>query len=146
MSYSISALIMLTAGLGIPVLASLNATLGQFIGSPVAAVTILLFVAFFTICLILVFTSNFPVERISEAPRHLFLAGLLVVFYMLSVTAIAPQFGVGNAIFFVLLGQLISAALVDHFALFGSTGSPLTLTRTLGLGLMGLGVWMTQQA
>ena len=145
MSYSISALIMLTAGLGIPVLASLNATLGQFIGSPVAAVTILLFVAFFTICLILVFTSNFPVGRIAEAPRHLFLAGLLVVFYMLSVTAIAPQFGVGNAIFFVLLGQLISAALVDHFALFGSTGSPLTLTRTLGLGLMGLGVWMTQQ-
>ena len=146
MSYSISALIMLTAGLGIPVLASLNATLGQFIGSPVAAVTILLFVAFFTICLILVFTSNFPVGRIAEAPRHLFLAGLLVVFYMLSVTAIAPQFGVGNAIFFVLLGQLISAALVDHFALFGSTGSPLTLTRALGLGLMGLGVWMTQQA
>ena len=146
MSYSISALIMLTAGLGIPVLASLNATLGQFIGSPVAAVTILLFVAFFTICLILVFTSNFPVGRIAEAPRHLFLAGLLVVFYMLSVTAIAPQFGVGNAIFFVLLGQLISAALVDHFALFGSTGSPLTLTRTLGLGLMGLGVWITQQA
>ncbi len=146
MSYSISALIMLTAGLGIPVLASLNATLGQFIGSPVAAVTILLFVAFFTIFFILVFTSNFPVGRIAEAPRHLFLAGLLVVFYMLSVTAIAPQFGVGNAIFFVLLGQLISAALVDHFALFGSTGSPLTLTRTLGLGLMGLGVWMTQQA
>ena len=145
MSYSISALIMLIAGLGIPVLASLNATLGKFIGSPVAAVTILLFVAFFTICLILVFTSNFPVGRIAEAPRHLFLAGLLVVFYMLSVTAIAPQFGVGNAIFFVLLGQLISAALVDHFALFGSTGSPLTLTRTLGLGLMGLGVWMTQQ-
>lgn len=146
MSYSISALIMLTAGLGIPVLASLNATLGQFIGSPVAAVTILLFVAFFTICFILVFASNFPVGRIVEAPRHLFLAGLLVVFYMLSVTAIAPQFGVGNAIFFVLLGQLISAALVDHFALFGSTGSPLTLTRTLGLGIMGLGVWMTQQA
>ena len=145
MSYSISALIMLIAGLGIPVLASLNATLGKFIGSPVAAVTILLFVAFFTICLILVFTSNFPVGRIAEAPRHLFLAGLLVVFYMLSVTAIAPQFGVGNAIFFVLLGQLISAALVDHFALFGSTGSPLTLTRALGLGLMGLGVWMTQQ-
>ena len=65
---------------------------------------------------------------------------------MLSITAIAPTFGVGNAIFFVLLGQLISAALVDHFALFGSTGSPLTLTRSLGVGIMGLGVWITQQA
>ncbi|MBT6098326.1 MAG: EamA-like transporter family protein, partial [Marinovum sp.] len=42
MSYSTSALIMLAAGLGIPVLAALNAALGQFLGSPVAAVTVLL--------------------------------------------------------------------------------------------------------
>jgi len=146
MSYSISALVMLAAGLGIPVLASLNAALGQFIGSPVAAVTVLLFVAFFSICIILVFTAHFPVTKLAEAPRHLFLAGLFVVFYMLSVTAIAPSFGVGNAIFFVLLGQLISAAVIDHFALFGSTGSPLTLTRALGVGFMGLGVWITQHA
>ena len=146
MSYSLSALIMLAAGLGIPILASLNAALGQFIYSPVAAVTVLLFVAFCTICIVMLATSNLPLVRLAQAPKHLFLAGLLVVFYMLSITAIAPTFGVGNAIFFVLLGQLISAALVDHFALFGSTGSPLTLTRSLGVGIMGLGVWITQQA
>ena len=52
MSYSFSALIMLAAGLGIPILASLNATLGQFIGSPIFAVVVLLGVAFSTICLI----------------------------------------------------------------------------------------------
>jgi transporter family-2 protein len=54
-------------------------------------------------------------------------------------------FGVGNAIFFVLLGQLISAGLIDHFGVFGATISPLTLTRSLGIALMGLGVWVTQQ-
>ena len=146
MSYSISASIMLAAGLGIPILAALNAALGQFLGSPVAAVTVLLCVAFFTISIILIATSSLPFVRLTEAPRYLFLAGLLMIFYILSITAIAPKFGLGNAVFFVLLGQLISAALVDHFALFGSTGSPLTLTRALGLGVMGLGVWITQQA
>ena len=145
MSYSTSALIMLAAGLGIPVLAALNAALGQFLGSPVAAVTVLLCVAFSATFVILLTTSSFSFAHLAETPRHLFLAGLLVTFYMLSITAIAPHFGVGNAIFFVLLGQLISAAVVDHFALFGASGSPLSLTRSLGLGVMALGVWITQQ-
>ena len=146
MSYSFSASIMLAAGLGIPILASLNAALGQFIGSPVVAVIVLLGVAFLSICLISLTTNNFPMTKLIEAPKHLFVAGFFVVFYMLSVTAIAPHFGIGNAIFFVLLGQLISAAFIDHFALFGSTGSALTLTRAIGLALMSLGVWLTQQS
>ena len=119
--------------------------LGQFLGSPVAAVTVLLCVAFSATFVILLTTSSLSFERLAEAPKHLFLAGLLVTFYILSITAIAPHFGVGNAIFFVLLGQLISAAVVDHFALFGAAGSPLSLTRSLGLGVMALGVWITQQ-
>lgn len=146
MSYSTSALIMLAAGLGIPILAALNAALGQFLGSPVAAVTVLLCVAFCAIFIILLTTSSLSFARLAAAPKHLFLAGLLVTFYILSITAIAPHFGVGNAIFFVLLGQLISAAVVDHFALFGASGSPLSLTRSLGIGVMALGVWITQQA
>ena len=146
MSYSFSASIMLAAGLGIPILASLNSALGQFIGSPIVAVIVLLGVAFLSICLISLTTNNFPMTKLIEAPKHLFIAGFFVVFYMLSVTAIAPHFGIGNAIFFVLLGQLISAAFIDHFALFGSSGSALTLTRATGLALMSLGVWLTQQS
>jgi transporter family-2 protein len=82
----------------------------------------------------------------TTAPKHLFLAGLLVAFYVLSVTWIAPRFGVGNAVFFVLLGQLISAAAIDHFGLFGARISPLTLTRATGIAVMAIGVWITQRA
>jgi transporter family-2 protein len=48
-----------------------------------------------------------------------------VAFYVLSITYIAPTFGVGNAVFFVLLGQLVSAAIIDHFGLFGAQVKPL---------------------
>ena len=65
---------------------------------------------------------------------------------MLTVTWVAPKFGVGNAVFFVLLGQLVSAAAIDHFGLFTAQVSPLTFTRALGIGVMGIGVWITQQA
>ena len=41
MSYSTYAVIMLAAGLGIPVMAALNAALGKIIGNPAGAVVIL---------------------------------------------------------------------------------------------------------
>jgi transporter family-2 protein len=49
-----------------------------------------------------------------------------VAFYVLTITWIAPTFGIGNAVFFVLLGQLVSAALIDHFGLFGAQVTPVS--------------------
>lgn len=140
------ALIMLAAGIGIPILAALNATLGRFLGSPFAAGLILFSVALTVAALITIVTGPGALARATEAPKHLFLAGILVAFYVLSITYIAPSFGVGNAVFFVLIGQLISAAIIDQFGLFGAQISPLTLTRASGLALMGIGVWVTQLA
>ena len=142
---TIYALVMLAAGIGIPVFAALNAALGTRIGSPVAAVVILLTVALLASCAILLFTSPSALRMVPGAPRHLLLGGLLAAFYMLSITFIAPRFGVGNAVFFVLLGQLISAAAIDHFGLFGARVSPLSATRALGILLMGAGVFVTQK-
>jgi transporter family-2 protein len=36
------------------------------------------------------------------------------------MTWVAPKFGVGNAICMVLLGQLISMAIIDHYGLLGA--------------------------
>ena len=139
--------VMLAAGIGIPVLAALNAALGQRLGAPVAAGTILFCAALLCTVVVLLLTGGTThLHKAADAPKHLFLAGVLVAFYVLSITFVAPKFGVGNAVFFVLLGQLISAAAIDHFGLFGAQISPLSLTRAGGIGLMAAGVWLTQQA
>lgn len=140
------ALTMLVAGIGIPILAALNAALGVRMGSPVAAATILFCVALAVTCAALLVSGPSALARAAGAPKHLFLAGALVAFYVLSITFVAPKFGVGNAVFFVLLGQLVSAAAIDHFGLFTAQVSPLNLTRALGIGVMAFGVWITQQA
>lgn len=142
----IYALTMLAAGIGIPLLAALNAALGIRIGSPAAAAMVLFCVALLATSLVTLATGPKALAGVPLAPRHLLLAGLLVAFYVLSITYIAPHFGVGNAVFFVLLGQLISAALIDHFGLFGARVSPLSLTRATGIAVMALGVWITQRA
>ena len=140
------AAIMLLAGIGIPLLAALNAALGQHIGSPAAAATVLFVVAFATAAVAFLVTGAQGLGQVATAPKHLLLAGVLIAFYVLTITYIAPHFGVGNAVFFVLLGQLISAAAIDHFGLFGAQVSPVSLTRAGGIGLMAMGVWLTQQA
>lgn len=139
------ALVMLAAGIGIPILAALNAGLGTRLGSPVAAAAILFIVALLTTLMVLAIKGGPALAAVVTAPRHLFLAGLLVAFYILSITIIAPKFGVGNAVFFVLLGQLISAALIDHFGLFGARVSPLSLSRASGIAMMAAGVFLTQK-
>jgi transporter family-2 protein len=73
------------------------------------------------------------------------LGAVLVVFYILAVTWAAPRIGVGNAIFFVLLGQLIAAAAIDHFGLFGALKTTLTLKRAIGLLVMALGVYLAKK-
>ena len=140
------AIIMLVAGIGIPILAALNAALGARIGSPAAAATVLFAVAFGATAIVMLATGPQAITKIVSAPKHLLLAGLLVAFYVLSITPVAPQFGVGNAVFFVLLGQLVSAAAIDHFGLFGAQLSPLNWVRITGISVMAVGVWITQLA
>lgn len=139
------AAIMLAAGICVPLLAALNARLGQHIGSPAVAALILFLVALITAALVVSVTGGVPVSQIASAPKHLFLGGSLIAFYVLAITFIAPHFGLGNAVFFVLLGQLISAGLIDHFGLFGARQVPVSPTRLLGILVMAAGVALTQK-
>ncbi|MBK1636959.1 DMT family transporter [Rhodovulum adriaticum] len=140
------AALMLAAGSGIPVLAALNAQLGARIGSPAAAAVVLFCVALTGAAATMVATGGADgLARLPGQPKHLFLAGLLVAFYVLSITYVAPRFGVGNAIFVVLLGQMISAAAIDQFGLFGAAIRPLTAMRASGIGFMVLGLFLIQR-
>ncbi|MAM63072.1 MAG: hypothetical protein CMH11_16430 [Maritimibacter sp.] len=137
---------MLAAGIGIPILAAFSASLGQRIGNPFATGVVVFGLAFVIAVVAALLTGPGALTRLGEAPRYLLLAGFFVAFYVLSITFVAPRFGVGNAVFFVLLGQLISAALIDHYGLFGARASPVSLTRAAGIAVMAMGVWLTQKA
>ena len=112
------ALVMLAAGIGIPVLAAMNAGLGARLGHPSAAAVCLFGIAFGTSLVVAAFNGLPARAAFAGIPVQYYLAGFLIAFYVLSITYVAPHFGVGNAIFFVLLGQMISAGLIDHFGLF----------------------------
>lgn len=138
------ALIMTAAGIGIPVLAAMNAALGQKIGSPVTAAAVLFTVAVLAAWGLAAAFGFQGMSKLAFAPKYLFFAGVLVLFYVLSITFVAPKFGVGNAVFFVLVGQIISAALIDHFGLFGAAVTQISVSRAIGLGMMVGGIGLTR--
>jgi transporter family-2 protein len=137
------ALLMLVAGLGIPVMAALNGGLGTKLNSPALATTILFFVGGVISLGYLLITDGIP-KFICEKPIpvYFYLGGLFVIFYILSITWTAPKFGVGNAVSFVLLGQLISMTIIDHYSFLGSPQHSISIQRLLGLSLMVVGVFL----
>ena len=144
-SFTAIALMMLVVGMGIPMTAALNSVLGTHLQSPVAASVILFGVGLILTALVLAFVGLPPRSAFSGVPWWTYLAALGVVFYVLSVTWAAPRIGVGNAVFFVLLGQLVAAAAIDHFGLFGALRTTLTAKRALGLLVMAIGVYLAKK-
>ena len=137
---TVYALTMLFAGIGIPIMAALNAGLGTKLQSSALAAAILFCVAMVASLLLV---EGIPTSfSAPSTPFYFFLGGLFVVFYVLSVTWIAPRFGIGNAVAFVLLGQLISMATIDQFGLMGAPQTTLTLPRLMGLLFMAIGVFL----
>ena len=140
------AVIMLLSGIGIPVLAALNSQLGARLGAPVAA-SVVLFLVALIVCVIALVVSGQggALATLPAQPRYLLLGGTLVAFYVLAVTFVAPRFGVGNAVFCVLVGQMIAATTIDHFGLFGAVHHPLSTLRALGLAAMTVGLVLVQK-
>lgn len=140
------ALIMLAAGIGVPVLAALNAQLGGRIASPAVAGAAMFLIACCAALIVAAVLGEAPaLAQLPWQPKHLFLAGLLIAFYLLSISWVAPRFGVGNAVMFVLLGQIIAISIIDHFGLFGARLRPLDLPRLAGIAFMAVGVILAQR-
>lgn len=137
------AILMLFAGIGIPIMATLNAGLGGKLQSPALAASILFFVGMVVSIGYLLIFEGVPSTLIPpDTPFYFYLGGLFVVFYVLGITWVAPKFGIGNAVSFVLLGQLISMMAIDHFGLMGVPQTSITVQRVFGLVFMVTGVFL----
>lgn len=139
------AALMFAAGIGIPIFAAFNSALGQQLGGPVAANAVSFGVGLILSLAILATIGFPPVERFTLDRPHIWTGALFVLFYGISITYAAPKIGVGNAVFFVLLGQLVASSLIDHFGLWGAVQSTFTWRRAGGIALMALGVWLARK-
>jgi transporter family-2 protein len=139
------AAMMFASGIGIPIFAALNSSLSQQLGGPVAA-TAVTFGIGFVIAVALLALVGFPARGAFTFDRPwIWFGAVFMLFYGTAVAFAAPRIGLGNAIFFVLLGQIVAAAAIDHFGWLGAIRSALTLKRALGLAVMALGLYLARK-
>ncbi len=139
------AAMMFAAGIGIPVFAAFNSGLGKQLGGPIAA-TAAAFAVGLIIAIVLVLVTGFPQrEAFHLDTPHIWFGAVFILFYGVSVTYAAPRIGLGNAIFFVLLGQIVAAAAIDHFGWLGAIQSSLTPKRLFGIALMAIGIYLARK-
>jgi transporter family-2 protein len=136
------------AGALIPFMAILNGRLGRVLGDPLLAPVLLFAVGLVTALVVgLVATGQVPDLRQAMQARPIdFAGGAIVAGYVVSVTLLAPRFGIGNAILFVMTAQIFTSALIDHFGLLGAAMRPVTALRVAGLAIMLAGLALTQLA
>jgi len=126
-------------------MAAINGNLGARLASPVVATVILMFLGFLLSASYMMYSQGIPSMPSQTPPIWTFTGGFFVVFYVLSVTAIAPVIGLGNAIFLVLLGQIVATSTIDHFGLFGAIQSQITLQKLIGIAFMVVGIVLARK-
>jgi transporter family-2 protein len=76
-------------------------------------------------------------------PAWLWLGGVMSVFIVFAITVGPPRIGVTATVATVIAGNLVSAAVIDRFGLFGVERVGLNGTRVLGFVLLAAGAALT---
>jgi bacterial/archaeal transporter family-2 protein len=125
-----------TAGLAGSVQA---AVMGKF-GERVGVVPALAFSALVTVTgalILLAFVSRG--RGLGDAvhqPVWLWSGGLLSLYIIVAITVGPPRIGVAATVGLVIAGNLVMAAVIDHFGLFGQDPIAIGWVRVLGLALL----------
>ncbi len=135
------------AGLGIPLVGVLNGGMARSVGNPITATAIMFAVAFAIAATLAISIFGLPtLDQLKAAPLSSYSPGLLIGFYAVSATIIIPRFGAGNFVAFILLAQLVMAAVMDQYGLFGLVERPINVMRASAFLLIALGIIVMQFA
>jgi bacterial/archaeal transporter family-2 protein len=129
-----------TAGLAGAVQAAVMGELGERVGIvPAVAFSVVLALLCGLAALLVWERSLGGIRAAAQEPAWLWIGGVMSVFIVLAVTVAPPRIGVAATIGVVIAGNLVSAAVIDRYGLFGQDVIPIDRWRLLGLLLLAAG-------
>ncbi|MBN6710885.1 DMT family transporter [Haemophilus haemoglobinophilus] len=136
-------LIALCAGIALATQAAINSQLAQSIaGQPAIAALI----SFATGTLVLLFICWWKMDlfsalqQVPKQPLWKLIGGPLGALVVFTTIFLAPKIGVTNMLFFIIVGQLLTALIIDHFGLIGMVQRPVNLWQIIGFIVIGIGL------
>ncbi len=134
----------IVAGFGLTAQVGMNAQLRKVLQNANLAALISFTVGTVALIgLLVVMRTPMPArETLATVPLWAWFGGLLGAFYVATSTIVAAELGATTLLGLALLGQLVTALVVDHFGWLGLPENPITWARVAGVALVGAGVWL----
>ncbi|MDO4223754.1 MAG: DMT family transporter, partial [Acinetobacter sp.] len=135
------------AGTAAAMQAAINSQLSKSIGQqPLLAAFISFAIGTIFLLVLVIAKVNFA-QALTALPHVAlwkFIGGFLGVIFVSVTIIFSPKVGLANLLFFIILGQLCSAMLIDHFGLFQMPTRPITWAKCIGVFLMicGLAIFL----
>jgi bacterial/archaeal transporter family-2 protein len=132
----------LGVGIGLVVQVGMNSTLRSILGNPILAALISFAVGSVALAGLFALMRTPLPERaqLAAVPAWAWLGGILGAFYVAASVIVGPRLGAATLLALVVLGQLGTSLIVDHFGWLGFPQHPLTLMRLSGAALLFSGV------
>lgn len=77
-----------------------------------------------------------------NVPWYALGAGALGLIVISAISFIIPRMGVGTTVVLLVVGQLLTSAVLDHFGWLGAAVRPVTAERLLGMIVLVIGAWL----
>ena len=134
------------AGAFMPVQAGINALLARELSSTLAGSVISFCVGTLAlVTLMLLQRESVPLAAFKNLQWWHWAGGLMGAFFVFSAAFAAPRTGVLLFMTLVLAGQLCTALLLDHQGWLGFRQASISVSKLLGLGCIGIGVWLIRR-
>ncbi|MEG3072425.1 MAG: DMT family transporter [Peptococcaceae bacterium] len=131
------------SGVAMAVQGSINSALGKVVGLLESTFIVHLVGLLLVLLLLFVFRlGDGNLVEIQKAPWYSYFGGVLGVIIIYSVVLAIPKVGVAPATTAIILGQVFTAGLIDHFGLFGLKKITFNYYKVLGVLLMAGGSWL----
>ena len=128
------------AGITMATQGSINSILGKKIGIIEASLIVHLTAVIILIFLLIFNINKGTISHWKDLPWYLYLGGLLGVIISYTVIISIPRLGVAVATTAIIAAQVLTAAIIDHFGIFGIDTVPFTWIKMVGIIFLAAGV------
>lgn len=140
-NYLLTVFVGLLGGIAVGIQSPIAGAMGQRIGGTASSVIVHLSGLIFSMVLLLVKGG----ERIRDwrtLPIYMLGAGIFGLILYQTINVTFPRLGGTMMVALIIIGQLVTGIVVDHFGWLGVATRPIDATRILGIGILLIGGYL----
>ena len=136
-------IVALAAGVALATQSAINTQLAKAMSGEAVIAT---FISFAVGTLVLFFIAWVKTDlwgnlsTVPSQPWWKLIGGILGAVVVFTTVLLAPKLGITAMLFFIIVGQLITAATIDHFGLIGMPIREVNITKFIGLIIVAFGL------